>query len=552
MRYAPGGRYEETAADVERARQYDNEFGAGRWMYSKAPDAAPPAKNTGVTNNASRPLGLDTLYGYGTTEAWQAAGSPKGGAKPSGGFDMSAYRPGQANPIPPQSQGTPYGQPVPQTKKVVPGQAYNPPSGGYAPVAAPKKPPFSMGPAQTPWGPSMDPLAERAKMIQLMEEENMRNQVQFNQTWTGNTPPPAEWLNARPTMTNIRDLIQQAGLGNGSPTMDPGYTGNTFVGDINQQFSGVPQQTGKPKIHTPMPELGPLESYPGYLGPDMNQQFSGYPGELRHLGDADGSWEREKQRTNPNDPGAVIYGDPNPTPQYEPAVVYPQPDYGQPSRRHRYPTPQNPYLVNDYGPQVSDENLAGASPWGGPPRPGMEYYNDSGWGWPNGAPTPQPNQMPPVTSPQPYQFPPPYVPNAPEPFLPRPNQTPQNEYAVLTWAPPDRGRPFHPQPNQTPRPSPGPQMTPEQKTKYDVENQRRLDAQRERQRAEKAAKEAEDRRNGVRQRTMPGSDPMNPTVVRVDRRGYPLDSPTGGMWVGNTWIPNGPPAKPPAPKKRKR
>ena len=432
MRYAPGGQYEPNAADVERARQYDNEFGAGRWAYSKAPGAATPA-NPGnqMDGSMGNPpgtkgygSGFDPLYGYGTVEAWRAAGSPKGGAKPSGGFDMGAYRPGQANPIPPQSQGTQYGQPVSQTGTVVPGQVYNPPNGGFAPVAAPKKPPFSMGPAQTPWGPSMDPLAERAKMIQLMEEENMRNQVQFNQTWTGDTPPPAEWMNARPTMTNIRDLIQQAGLGNGSPTMDPGYTGNTFVGDINQQFSGVPQQTG------------------GYAIP--NQRPAG---------------------------------------KVELLDVLP------------------------------DKNLAGSSPWG-PPRPGMVYYDDSGWGWPNGNPPPQPNQTPPATSPQPYQFPPPYVPNGPDPFPPRPNRERQ----------------------QIP--------TDEQRRGWAMQQDTQRQENILKGQADKRQREAEDRRNGVSQAA---------NGVRVDRRGYPLDSPSGGMWVGSSWIPNGPPATAPAkPQKPKR
>jgi len=45
--------------------------------------------------------GFDPLYGYGSTEGWLAHGAPK------------SYRPGQAQPIPPQDSGTPYrSQPI--------------------------------------------------------------------------------------------------------------------------------------------------------------------------------------------------------------------------------------------------------------------------------------------------------------------------------------------------------------------------------------------------------------------------------------------------------
>lgn len=60
-------------------------------------------------------------YGYGTRDEWRAAGSPRSSRPPADQGPARAapagqpFRPGQAQPIPPQSQGTPYGQPAPFT-----------------------------------------------------------------------------------------------------------------------------------------------------------------------------------------------------------------------------------------------------------------------------------------------------------------------------------------------------------------------------------------------------------------------------------------------------
>ena len=151
----------------------DSQWGAGNWAYSKRPSASQPA-------------------------------------------------PGQAQSIAPKSQGTPYpSYSVPQAKG---GGA----TGGYG---AYRPAPFQAAPAQTPWGPSNDPFVERTAFINQINQQRMQNQLAFN---TGGATNPAAGLTPG---IDYQKAMQQAGLGNGAPSMSPNY-GDSMISRLNQSFGG--------------------------------------------------------------------------------------------------------------------------------------------------------------------------------------------------------------------------------------------------------------------------------------------------------------------------
>lgn len=173
-----------------QTQRNDSQWGAGNWAYSRSPSTSPPAPAA----VPSRPA------------------------------------PGQANPIAPKSQGTPYQAYAPQA---APRQtATGNPQGAYAAATANQRPPdFQMGVAQTPWGQSMDPFVERNAFINQINQQRMQNQLAFN---TGGATNPAAGLTPG---IDYQKAMQQAGLGNGAPSMSPNY-GDSMISRLNQSFGG--------------------------------------------------------------------------------------------------------------------------------------------------------------------------------------------------------------------------------------------------------------------------------------------------------------------------
>lgn len=220
--------------------------------------------------------------------------APQRPSTPSGGVDMSAYRPGQAQPMQ-QSYGSPY-QPA------APSPAPQPTLGGDRWFAGgtpyfderggrPRQPAFQMAPAQTPWGQSMDPFAERDAFVNQINQQRMQNQIAFNSS--GSTNPAA---GIRPGI-DYQKAMQDAGLGGGAPSMSPNY-GDSLIGRLNQQFGG--------SAYTPPPtgEFGGLEA-------GMMQQLNPRPNPYAQQQDfgAPQGWSGV--------PGGML---PQPTPLAEPAM----------------------------------------------------------------------------------------------------------------------------------------------------------------------------------------------------------------------------------------
>lgn len=159
----------------------------------------------------------------------QSFGTPYGG---SGGFD--AYRPQQ-------SAGPNGGAMTPQGERwysQAPSQQVSgDPRGGYASTPGNRPPPFQMAPAQTPWGQSMDPFADRDAFVGQINNQRAQRQLDFNNS--GSVPPPT-W-GGQPVL-NQQQAMMDAGLGAGSPSMSPEY-GDSLIFRLNQQFGGgYPQQ----------------------------------------------------------------------------------------------------------------------------------------------------------------------------------------------------------------------------------------------------------------------------------------------------------------------
>lgn len=204
-------------------------------------------------------------FGQGMTKTGQPGFknySNPASAQPAKGMDMSSYKPGQAQPVQ-QSQGTPYqawSSPTGNNERIQPasrpagdtfyaggspnfdertGQLRQPFQqvtgdwqGSYAAAPPDQRPPaFQMGPAQTPWGQSMDPFAERNAFIEQLNQQRMQNQVAFN---SGGTTNPAAGMTPG---LNYQQAMQQAGLSGGAPSMAPDY-GDSMISRLNQAFSG--------------------------------------------------------------------------------------------------------------------------------------------------------------------------------------------------------------------------------------------------------------------------------------------------------------------------
>jgi len=230
--------------------------------------------------------------------------------------------------------------------------------GSYAAAPASQRPaPFQMGAAQTPWGQSMDPFAERDAFINQLNQQRMQNQIAFNSG--GMTDPTAGMTPG----LNYQQAMQQAGLGGGAPSMAANY-GDSMISRLNQAFGGqgdpfaFANQQGYYQPQSPamtqqaqasIPSQGTLPSWA--VGSPLDQP----PGAMNW-----GDWARIQQQQAMQDQGPgreVVYSDgtrswikdPQATPPrpYTPPAYSPVSTVGTPP-----PPPSGP--ANPYGAPVTD------------------------------------------------------------------------------------------------------------------------------------------------------------------------------------------------------
>lgn len=148
--------------------------------------------------------------------------------------------------------------------------SYGDPRGGLAAVGMNERPaPFEMAPAQTPWGQSMNPFAERDAFINQLNQQRMQRQEQFNQP---GMPQGSPWM-------NYGQAAQQAGLG--APQAN--YA-DSMIGRLNQSFGGpaapqmgmsdnpfLGQGLGYPSVQ---PQPQPASPYQPFLN-NQGQEFTG-------------------------------------------------------------------------------------------------------------------------------------------------------------------------------------------------------------------------------------------------------------------------------------
>jgi hypothetical protein len=108
------------------------------------------------------------------------------------------------------------------------------PQGANERISPMQPPPFQMAPAQTPWGASMDPFAERDAFVNQINQQRMQNQIAFN---SGGPTNPAAGMNPG---IDYQLAMQQAGLAGGAPSMSPEY-GDSLIARLNSQFGGFQQ-----------------------------------------------------------------------------------------------------------------------------------------------------------------------------------------------------------------------------------------------------------------------------------------------------------------------
>jgi hypothetical protein len=171
--------------------------------------------------------------------------SPRGGQQP-GGDTMYAG-------------GTPYfnertGQATPN---------WSAPQGANERISPMQPPPFQMAPAQTPWGASMDPFAERDAFVNQINQQRMQNQIAFN---SGGPTNPAAGMNPG---IDYQLAMQQAGLAGGAPSMSPEY-GDSLIARLNSQFGGQGDPFAFANQRQPMtgynPGLGGVQAPPKFDG----------------------------------------------------------------------------------------------------------------------------------------------------------------------------------------------------------------------------------------------------------------------------------------------
>lgn len=202
---------------------------------------------------------------YGTNLGENTYGSP-GQPKPPKP-KATPTSPQWASPAQPREQsfGTPYGgssgfdayKPQQPSQQVM-----GDPRGAYAGTPDNRPAPFQMAPAQTPWGQSMDPFAERDAFVGQVNNQRAQRQLDFN---NNGSAPPATW-GGQPTM-NPQQAMSDAGLGVGAPSMSPDY-GDSLIGRLNSQFggpatSGIRHWSDNPAYQQPQFQEQPLPQVQG-------------------------------------------------------------------------------------------------------------------------------------------------------------------------------------------------------------------------------------------------------------------------------------------------
>ncbi len=283
--------------------------------------------------------------------------SPRGGQQP-GGDTMYAG-------------GTPYfnertGQATPN---------WSAPQGANERISSMQPPPFQMAPAQTPWGASMDPFAERDAFVNQINQQRMQNQIAFN---SGGPTNPAAGMNPG---IDYQLAMQQAGLAGGAPSMSPEY-GDSLIARLNSQFGGSPQQNlsyGNPSAV----RNGPGSPFPETVLRDGGRQY--YTWALNNPNDPRSSsiianWE-ERQASRP-----------------APTVAPPSPDAFQPSFSSPSATQPAYYpggTVNDgYGMGAPPSLLPPMDPRQGPRADGVFEWTPPAVTPPRPSPAPRPRLSP--------------------------------------------------------------------------------------------------------------------------------------------------------------
>jgi len=209
----------------------------------------------------------------------------------NGRWGHTPQAPGEASPVQPRSQGTPYGAYAPQVNSNQPGQgqptfgsgyltppsrgsspgrpasstSYGDPRGGLATQAPANRPPPFQVQAQTTWGQSNDPFAQRDAFVNQLNQQRMQRQIDFN---SAGSPQGSPWL-------NYGQAAQQAGV------FSP-QSGDGLIDRLNRQY-GQPEQPqvnyypgSEPRTQTPVGQPFP----PGRMPPPANMERMptyGYP-----------------------------------------------------------------------------------------------------------------------------------------------------------------------------------------------------------------------------------------------------------------------------------
>lgn len=230
-----------------------------------------------VQQSFGTPYGEATMGNPPGTKSFGASPpSPASGSSQKQSQPFSAWAPQQ------QPAGLPARQPSSQTFT-------GDPRGLWALTPENRPPPAQVGPAQTPWGPSMDPGKDQLALIAAMNEQRMQRQLAFNSA--GTTPRPQGGF----PKLDFNKAMQDAGLGQGSPSMSPEY-GDSMIKRLNEQFSkpfqgapampqmgfdpGVlpiypvtlPQQTPSPQTQTMLP-TAPQPAQPQAQAPGPQQGY---------------------------------------------------------------------------------------------------------------------------------------------------------------------------------------------------------------------------------------------------------------------------------------
>ena len=129
-----------------------------------------------------------------------------------------------------------------------------------------RPPPIQMGVAQTPWGQSMDPFAERDAFVRQIGQQRINNQIAFN-TSGPNAPQGSPFINY--------DMARQnAGLAGGAPSMNANPA-DTFIGRFNNQY-GAPNPGfggGQPPAYGQSMRSDPKMN-PNRPPPGMQEEFN--------------------------------------------------------------------------------------------------------------------------------------------------------------------------------------------------------------------------------------------------------------------------------------